>query len=63
LKLNANKIIDDLVNEIKRLQTLCNTNGIDYTPPANFKPTAALTLIPKVSVYDTKQEAEQKINH
>ncbi len=55
--LSVEQIIEKLTEEIQRLQKLCRDHGIDPTPIKPINNTIGVTA--KVTVFDTKEEAEE----
>lgn len=60
-QLTAKQLIEIMGKEIGRLQKLCKDNGIDPTPPQPKGPTAAIKLEPKITVFKSKEEAEEAL--
>lgn len=57
-QLSPEELIKALAKEVGRLQKLCKANGIDPKPP-NKGPGASISVEAKVTVFKTKEEAEE----
>ncbi len=57
-QLTTKELIEKMATEIGRLQKLCKDNGIDYIP-SGLKPGANMAVTAKVTVFNTKKEAEE----
>ena len=56
---NPEQLINNMGNEIMRLQKLCRDNKIDPTPPKPMSPGASLKTDVKITVFKTKEEADE----
>ncbi len=58
---NPKQMIELMAKEIVRLHKLCKDNNIDPLPPG-ATPGASLSVTPKITVFPTKEEADEALD-